>query len=140
MHLTQPSLSDDQQEHNRLKRLYTLNAGASFTPGGSQVTLKPSAAFLAQGDGFHSLFRNGAAFKGLMSGLSIWHASNGFTAAETSLGWDADPVKFILSYSYVLSGGDASFKGTAIVKAGLQFSFNNVEKRRVVHIIKLPVL
>jgi hypothetical protein len=26
------------------------------------------------------------------------------------------------------------------VKAGLVFSFNNVEKRRVVHIIKLPVL
>lgn len=140
MHLTQPSLSDDQQEHNRLNRLYTLNAGASFTAGGSGVTLNPSATFLAQGEYFTVYLGTELLFKGLMSGVSLWHASHGFTTAGTSLGWDADRVKFILSYSYIISGGDASFKGTAIAKAGLQFSFNNVEKRRAVHIIKLPVL
>ena len=140
MHLTQPSLSDDQQDHNRLKRLITLNGGASFKAGSSGLALNPSAAFLAQGEDVTVYLGTEVLFKGLMSGLAIWHASRGFTAAETSLGWDADPVKFILSYSYILAGGDALFKGTALVKAGLLFSFNNVEKRRAVHIIKLPVL
>lgn len=140
MHLTQPSLSDDQQEYNRLKRLYTINAGASLKPGSSGLALNPSAAFLAQGDNITVYLGTEVLFKGLMSGLAVWHASRGFTAAETSLGWDADPVKIILSYSYTLAGGDAIFKGTAIVKAGLLFSFNNVEKSRVIHIIKLPVL
>jgi type IX secretion system PorP/SprF family membrane protein len=140
MHLTQPSLSDDQQEHDRLKRLYTLNAGASFKAGGKGLALNPSAALFAQGEDVTVYLGTEALFKGLMSGLAIWHASRGFTAAETSLGWDADPVKFILSYSYILAGGDALFKGTVLVKAGLLFSFNNVEKRRAVHIIKLPVL
>ncbi|MFN2314159.1 MAG: PorP/SprF family type IX secretion system membrane protein [Bacteroidales bacterium] len=140
MHLAQPSLSSDQQEQNRMKRLFTLNTGASFTPGSSGLTLNPSAAFLVQGGSYTVYLGTEADWKGLLSGVSLWHISRGFTAAETSLGWDADIVKFILSYSYILAGGDSSFKGTAIVKARLLFSFNNVEKSRVIHIIKLPVL
>ncbi|MFZ2286007.1 MAG: PorP/SprF family type IX secretion system membrane protein [Bacteroidales bacterium] len=140
MHLTQPSLGSDQQDHNRLKRLYTLNAGTSFTPAGTAAVLNPSAAFLAQGGSTTVYLGTELLWKGLMSGLSLWHLSHGFTAAETSLGWDADVVKLILSYSYILAGGDSLFKGTAIVKARLLFSFNNVEKRRVTHIIKLPLL
>ncbi|MRR19391.1 type IX secretion system membrane protein PorP/SprF [bacterium] len=140
MHLTQPYLGDDQLEHNRLKRLYTITAGGTFAPGRSGLILRPSASLLAQGEDVTACLGTELLFRGLMSGLAVWHVSGGFTAAQTSLGWDADPVRFILSYSYILAGGDVSFKGTAIVKAGLVFSFNNVEKRRVVHIIKLPVL
>lgn len=140
MHLAQPSLSSDNLEQERLNRLYALNAGVSITPGSSGLTLNPSAAFLAQGGSTAVYLGTEALWKGLMSGLSFWHLSQGFTAAETSLGWDADIVKFILSYSYILAGGDSSFKGTAMVKARLLFRFNNVEKRRVLHIIKLPVL
>lgn len=140
MHLTQPFLSNDQLEHNRLRRLYTLNAGSTFTPGSSGLALRPSAALLAQGGDVTVILGTEMLFRGLMSGVALWHAARGFTAAEISLGWDADPVKIILSYSYILSGGDVSFKGTAIAKAGLQFSFNNVEKRSTIHIIKLPLL
>jgi type IX secretion system PorP/SprF family membrane protein len=140
MHLTQPSLSSDQQEQNRLKRLFTLNTGASFTPGTSGIILNPSVAFLTQGGSYTVYLGTEAHWKSLLSGVSLWHLSRGFTAAETSLGWDVDIVKLILSYSYILAGGDSSFKGTAIVKARLLFSFNNVEKSRVTHIIKLPVL
>jgi hypothetical protein len=81
-----------------------------------------------------------ALYRSLMGGVAFWHAASGFTAAEPSLGWDTGSAKIILSYSYVLAGGDAAFKGTAIVKAGLEVCFNNVEKSRAVHIIKLPCL
>jgi len=140
MHLTQPYLGEDPQEYNRLNRLYTLIAGATLNPGGREFFLKPSAAFLVQGDNFTLYLGSEASYKGLMPGISLWHVRHGFTAAETSLGWEAGHVKIILSYSYILSGGDVSFNGTAIVKAGLLFSFNNAEKRRVAHIINLPVL
>jgi type IX secretion system PorP/SprF family membrane protein len=140
MHLTQPPLSNDSQEYNRLKRLYTLIAGAYFNPGERHLILKPSAALLVQGDCLTSYLGIEAGYKGLLPGLSFWHVKDGFTAAETSLGWDAGLVKIILSYSYILAGGDISFNGTAIVKSSLLFSFNNVEKRKVPHIINLPVL
>jgi hypothetical protein len=140
MHLTQPSLTDDNLEHNRLKRLYTLNGGSSFTFGSTGFTLNPSAAFLLQDKNNTVYLGTEALWRGIISGLSLWHTTRGFTVAATSLGWDADPVKIIISYNYILAGGDVSFKGTAIVKAGLSFSFNNVEKSRVTHIIKLPVL
>jgi type IX secretion system PorP/SprF family membrane protein len=140
MHLAQPSLSSDLPEQNRLKRLLSLNTGASFNPGRSGLIMNPSVAFLAQGGSYTVYLGTEAHWRGLLSGVSLWHVSRGFTAAETSLGWDADIVKIILSHSYILSGGDLSFRGTAIVKARLLFSFNNVEKSRVIHIIKLPVL
>lgn len=140
MHLTQPSLSDDNQEQNRLKRLYTLNTGSSFDLGSSGFTLNPSAAVLLQDKNITVYLGTEGIYRGIISGLSLWHAAKGFTVAATAIGWDADPVKIIISYNYILSGGDVSFKGTAIVKAGLSFSFNNVEKSRVAHIIKLPVL
>ncbi len=140
MHLAQPSLNSDQQDLDRLKRLYTLNAGATFTPGRNGLTLNPSVAFLTQGGSYTVYLGTEALWRGVMSGLSLWHLSQGFTAAETSLGWDAGALKLILSYSYILAGGNSSFAGTAIVKAGLLFSFNNVEKRKVAHIIKLPLL
>lgn len=140
MHLTQPSLSDDSQAEERIKRLYTLNAGNSFTVGNTGLSLNPSAAFLLQNNNISVYLGTEASWRGIISGLSLWHTTKGFTVAATSLGWDANPVKIIISYNYILAGGDVSFKGTAIVKAGLSFSFNNVEKSRVPHIIKLPVL
>ncbi len=140
MHLTQPSLSDDNQEQNRLKRLYTLNTGSTFTFGRSGFTLNPSAALLLQDESITVYLGAEGIWRGIISGLSLWHATKGFTVAATALGWDADPVRIIISYNYILAGGDVSFKGTAIVKAGLSFSFNNVEKSSVAHIIKLPVL
>lgn len=140
MHLTQPYLSYDHQDFNRLSRLYTLIAGATLEPGGSELSWKPSAALLVQGDNLTLYLGTEASYRGLLPGVSLWHVMHGFTAAGASLGWDASPVKIILSYSYILSGGGSSFNGTAIAKAGLLFSFNNVEKRRAVHIINLPVL
>lgn len=140
MHLTQPSLSDNNQAHERLKRLYTLNAGSSFTFESTGLSLNPSAAFLLQNKNITVYLGTEAEWRGIISGLSLWHTAKGFTVAATSLGWNANPVKIMISYNYILAGGDVSFKGTAIVKAGVSFSFNNVEKSKVPHIIKLPVL
>jgi type IX secretion system PorP/SprF family membrane protein len=140
MHLTQPSLSNDQESHNRLRRLYTINAGASFTVGKSRTELNPSAAFLAQAGNYTVYLGAEVIYRSLMCGLSLWHIGSGFTSAEPSLGWQAGSTRLLISYSYVLSGGDAAFKGTAIVRAGVSVCFNNVEKSRAVHIIKLPCL
>jgi type IX secretion system PorP/SprF family membrane protein len=140
MHLTQPWLSDDQSSNNRLRRLYTLSAGASFALTKSKIILNPSVAFLAQADSYTVYLGTEAVFRSLMCGAALWHESSGFLSAEPSIGWDMGSAKLLLSYSYVLTGGDAAFNGNAIVKAALSVSFNNVEKSRAVHIIKLPSL
>lgn len=140
MHLTQPWLSNDQSSHSRLRRLYTMSAGASFVMPGSKITLNPSAAILAQADSYTFYLGTEVLVRSLMCGVAIWHAGSGFLSAESSLGWDMRSAKLMISYSYVLAGGDVSFNGTAIVKAALSVYFNNVEKSRVVHIIKLPSL
>ncbi len=140
MHLTQPRLSDGHQDQDRLRRLYTVTAGASFTSARGEFSLNPSAVLLAQADNVIIYLGTEALYRNMMGGLAFWHAGSGFTAAEPSIGWDTGQAKIILSYSYVLAGGDMAFKGTAIVKAGLAICFNNVEKSRVIHIIKLPYL
>lgn len=140
MHLTQPWLSDRHQDHNRLKRLYSLNAGTSFEPGSSSLTVTPSVSLHLQDGNTVTYLGAEMLFREIMCGLALWHEGNGFTAAEPALGWDTGTAKIILSYSYILSGGNSVIKGTAIVKAGLSICFNNVEKSRVVHVIKLPEL
>jgi hypothetical protein len=102
--------------------------------------LKPSAAFLAQANACTFYLGTEALFGNLMCGLAIWHTGSGFLSAEPSLGWDMGSAKLLLSYSYAIAGGDTAFNGTAVVKAALSVYFNNVEKSRVVHIIKLPSL
>jgi type IX secretion system PorP/SprF family membrane protein len=140
MHLTQPWLSDGHQDQNRLRRLYTVSAGTSFSSRKGEFSLNPSATLLAQEDNMIIYLGAEALYRSLMCGLAFWHAASGFTSAEPSLGWDTGSAKIILSYSYVLAGGDTAIKGTAIVKAGLAICFNNVEKSRAIHIIKLPDL
>jgi type IX secretion system PorP/SprF family membrane protein len=140
MHLTQPWLSDRHQSHDRLRRLYTVSAGTSFNTGDREFSLHPSVALLIQADNMIVYLGTEALYRNLMCGVAFWHAASGFTAAEPSVGWDTGLAKIILSYSYVLAGGDTVIKGTAIVKAGLSVSFNNVEKSRAIHIIKLPDL
>lgn len=140
MHLTQPWLSDHHLDHNRLKRLYSLNAGTSFEPGGKDLTISPSASMHVQDGNVITYLGAELLFREIMCGLAVWHQGKGFTAAEPALGWDTGSAKIILSYSYILNGGNTVIKGTAIVKAGLSICFNNVEKSRVVHVIKLPDL
>jgi len=140
MHLTRPRLSNDLLDNNRMDRLYALTGGAVLTPRGEDLSLLPSATLIAQGDEFIIYLGSEASWKGLLAGLSVWHVTGGFTAAGGSLGWDASNVKIIMSYSYIVAGGNASIGGTAIVKAGAAFSFGNVEKSRATHIIKLPLL
>ena len=140
MHLTQPWLSDVHESYNRLSRLYTISAGTSVAPGNGEFSLNPSAALLVQADNVIIYLGTEALYRNLMGGVAFWHAGSGFTAAEPSLGWDTGLAKIILSYSYVLAGGDETFKGTAIVKAGLSICFKYVEKSKAIHIIKLPRL
>ena len=140
MHLTRPSLSDDNSDHNRINRLYTVTGGVALNPWKEDVTLLPSAAIIAQDDQFTFFLGSELSWKGISGALSLWHVTGGFTSAGASLGWDAASVKIILSYNYILAGGDASFGGTAVARVGAAFSFGNVEKRRALHIIKLPRL
>jgi len=140
MHLTQPWLSENRNNNDRIRRLFALSAGTSFSNRRGEFSLRPSVTLLAQADNVIIYLGTEALFRSLMGGVAFWHAASGFIAAEPSLGWDSELVKIILSYSYVLSGGDTAINGTAIVKAGLTISFNNVEKSRAIHIIKLPDL
>jgi len=140
MHLTRPHLSADNLNGSRIDRLYALTGGAVLTPKGEDLSVLPSAALIVQGDEIKIYLGSEASWKGLLAGLAVWHVSGGFIAAGGSLGWDASNVKIIMSYSYIVSGGNASIGGTAIVKAGAAFSFGNVEKSRATHIIKLPLL
>jgi type IX secretion system PorP/SprF family membrane protein len=140
MHLTQPSMSDDQQDRDRVRRLYSLSAGTLISTSDGSFTLNPSALIMVQGNTLKAFLGTEAEYRNLLFGIALWHSFSGFTALQPSAGWGADVVKIILSYSYIIGGGNNAFGGTAIVKAGLSLSFNNVEKRRVPHIIKLPVL
>lgn len=140
MHLTRPNLSHDGQTGNRIDRLYALTGGALLTPRGKDLSVLPSATLIVQGDELKIYLGSEASWKGLMAGIALWHVTGGFTAAGGSLGWDASNVKIIMSYSYIVAGGNASIGGTAIVKAGAAFTFGNVEKSRATHIIKLPLL
>jgi len=140
MHLTQPWLSESHTSDDRLKRLYTVTAGTSFSDRRGEFSLNPSVTLLAQAENVIIYLGTEALYRSLMGGVAFWHAASGFTVAEPSIGWDTGSAKIILSYSYVLAGGDSAIKGTAIVKAGLAVSFNNVEKSRAIHIIKLPDL
>jgi len=140
MHLTQPSVSDDNRERDRVRRLYILTAGTTVRPGDGSFTLSPSAMVMSQGNTVTASLGTEAEYRNLFFGISLWHSFSGFTALQPSAGWGVDAVKIILSYSYIIGGGNTAFGRTAIVKAGLSLSFNNVEKSRVPHIIKLPVL
>ena len=148
MHLTSPQLGDDQQPHNRLRRVLNVTAGSSFTPGNDKLNVRPYATLAVQGSDFAVHAGAEAGYGDLLFGLSAWHTFSiegkeyygGFTAVQPAAGWSSGPVKIMLSYSYAISGSNFSFGGTAIVRAGLSVAFNNVEKRRVIHIIKLPLL
>jgi type IX secretion system PorP/SprF family membrane protein len=148
MHLTEPQLSDDQQAHNRLRRLLNITAGSSFTPGNGKLNVGPYATLSVQGSDLTLHAGAEAAYGELLFGLSAWHSFSvegkeyygGFTAVQPAAGWSTGSVKIIISYSYAVTGNNFTFGGTAIVRAGLSLAFNNVEKRRVIHIIKLPLL
>jgi type IX secretion system PorP/SprF family membrane protein len=148
MHLARPQLGDDQQEHNRLGRLINLTAGTSFSPNDGKLTVGPYTTVTVQGSYLTLHAGAEAGYGDLLFGLSAWHSFTvegkeyygGFTAVQPAAGWSAGSVKIILSYSYAIAGNNFAFGGTAIVRAGLSLAFNNVEKRRVIHIIKLPLL
>jgi type IX secretion system PorP/SprF family membrane protein len=140
MHLTQPKLSPRQQSYNKLSRLYTVTAGTLMTPGKGSLTISPAASLMIQSDNVIIYLGAQVLYREIMCGLSAWHVTSGFTAAEPAIGWDTGSTKIMLSYSYVINGGDTIFKSTAIVRAGLSVSFGNVEKRRAIHVIKLPEL
>jgi len=140
MHLTRPSLSDDDTEYNRINSLFTLAGGLTLAPRGKELTLMPSTAIMIQGDGLKIYLGSEASYRGLCGGLFVWHVTDGFTSAGGSAGWDSQSLRVMISYSYIVAGKDASIGGTAIVKAGVMFSFGNVEKSSAAHIIKLPLL
>ena len=140
MHLAQPYLDDNRQDFNRLMRLYAFNAGRVISSERTGFEFRPSASLILQGGNIVTYLGASASFRELILGLAGWYVRDGFSAAEPSVGWDSGSLKIILSYSYGLARNDVSFPGTAVVKAGLSVTLNNVEKRRVIHVIKLPVL
>ncbi|HUW93514.1 MAG TPA: PorP/SprF family type IX secretion system membrane protein [Bacteroidales bacterium] len=140
LHLATPYLGESSQVYNRLKRLYTINAGRVITPDGSDIEIRTSALLMLQDGNIITYLGASASFRELVFGMAGWYIRSGFSAIEPSAGWDSGSIRITLSYSYNLPGVDAAFPGTAVVKAGLSVSLNNVEKRKVIHVIKLPVL
>ena len=140
MHLAQPYLDENHQGYNRLMRLYTFNAGRVITSDRSDLEIRPSASLMLQDSNIITYLGASASFRELVFGLAGWYIRDGFSALEPSAGWDSGSTKITISYSYNLSGNDSVFPATAVVKAALSVSLNKVEKRRVIHVIKLPVL
>lgn len=140
MHLTQPYLSTNQHKDNRLFRLYTLNAGTIFHIGHNDLDLCPAASLFVQDRNMIVYLGTVASMRELSFGLAVWHVTSGFAAAESSVGWDSGSTTITISYSYNILGGGEAVMGTAVVRAGLSISFNNVEKRKAIHVIKLPEL
>ncbi len=140
MHLTRPALDKDNRSGAAIERLYTVMGGVRVPLPGDQVFLNPSAVLQLQGGEMRVCLAGEASWRSLSASFFAWHVTKGFTAAGASAGWGTEAVRISISYSYIVSGGDALFAGTAIVRAGLLFTLSNVEKSRVPHIIKLPLL
>jgi type IX secretion system PorP/SprF family membrane protein len=140
MHLTQPFLGEGQQAYNRLRRLYTINAGTFIASERSDLEFRPSALLMLQERNIITYLGTSASFRELSFGLAAWYIKSGFSAIEPSAGWTSGSTKITLSYSYNLSKNDAAFPATAVVKAAFAVMLNKVEKRKVVHVIKLPKL
>ncbi len=140
MHLTRPSLGESGRTEERIDRLWAATGGVTLPLQGKEMTVTPSAAVMVQGNEIRIAMAAEATWKTVTAGISGWHVTGGFTAAGVALGWDMSVVRLNISYSYFISGGDALFAGTAIVRAGAHFTFINIEKSRAAHIIKMPLL
>jgi len=140
MHLTRPYLTDDQSSFNRLRRMFTINLGGELPMKQGKIVLFPYASFISQGQ-ISIIFAGLMASAGdILLGLSTWNAASGFFILEPSAGWRTGSATIIISYNYNVAGSSDFLPGTALVKAGLKISFNNVEKRKPVHVINIPEL
>jgi len=137
-HLTQPYLSADRQASSRLQRKFTVDAGTNIALGKGDALLQPSAVIIFQGNSF--IGSAGAVInKGeILCGVSAWLATGGFAALQPSIGWRTESASIGLSYSYNMINKGGNIPATAMVRASVTIFLANVEKRRVVHVIKLP--
>jgi len=139
-HLTQPYLSKDHRTSSRLQRKFAIDAGTNIPLGKGDALLQPSAAMIFQGNSF--IGSAGAVInkRELLCGISAWFAEGGFSALQPSIGWRTEFVSIGLSYSYNMINRGGNIPSTALVRASVTIFLANVEKRRVVHVIKLPEL
>ena len=140
MHLAQPYLTSSQNETNRLRRLFTVNAGGEIPVRQGKLLIRPHAALLTQHDRLIIQSGLSVSYRELLLGLSVWNIRSGFFVVEPSAGWKTGIVTFTISYNYNIAGNYDYLQGAAIVKAGVKISVNNVEKRKPVHIINIPEL
>ncbi|HNX66232.1 MAG TPA: PorP/SprF family type IX secretion system membrane protein [Bacteroidales bacterium] len=139
-HLTQPYLSDDHQASSRLQRKFTIDTGTNIALGKGDAWLQPSAIMIFQGNSF--IGSAGAVInkREILCGISAWFAKGGFAALQPSIGWRTESASIGLTYSYNMVNKDGNIPSTALVRASVTIFLDNVEKRRVVHVIKLPEL
>jgi type IX secretion system PorP/SprF family membrane protein len=139
-HLTQPYLSDDHQDYSRLKRKYTIDAGTNIFYGNGEAMLQPSVTMIIQGSSITGSAGAVVNIREISCGLSAWFEGNGFAALQPSLGWRTESASVGLSYSYNLVNTGGNIPATALIRAYVTIFLSNVEKRRVIHVIKLPEL
>jgi type IX secretion system PorP/SprF family membrane protein len=137
-HLTQPYLSNDRDDNSRLRRKFTIDAGTNIAFGRGGALLQPSATIIFQGSSFIGSAGAVIGKKEISCGLSAWFAGGGFAAIQPSLGWRTESASIGLSYSYNMVNRNGNIPSTALIKASVTIFLANVEKRRVVHVIKLP--
>lgn len=138
MHLARPYMSESQKSENRLPRKYIVEGGTEIPFGSGDATISPSLAMIMQGKGFIADAGFSVSLKQLSAALSCWYIKDGMTAIQTSAGWIGKTTSLCLSYSYNLDIPQNTLPSTAIVKLSVSIFFNDVEKRKVFHIIKLP--
>jgi type IX secretion system PorP/SprF family membrane protein len=139
-HLSRPYLSDIHQNSSRLHRKYSIEAGTTKSIGEHRMTIQPTATIILQGSSF--IGRAGAIIniQEISGGLAAWFVRDGFAALEPSIGWTTGYASLGLTYSYNIANSGRNIPSTALVRASVTFFFNNVEKRRTIHVIKLSEL
>jgi type IX secretion system PorP/SprF family membrane protein len=139
-HLNQPYLSDNRQKTNRLQRKYCIEGGSTFTIGENKTELQPWAMLIFQGESFIGTAGAMLTRRQISGGISTWFIRDGFAAIQPMLGWHNEAASVGLSYSYNLGNAGTNLSSTALIRASVTIVLNNVEKRKVIHVIKLPEL
>ncbi len=138
MHLARPYLTSSESGGSRIDRKLTLDGAAVLPIGEHGVSLIPSLSIIKQGDWLMADAALSLDHEQFITSLSFWVIKDGISAIQPTLGWKGDATRVSISYAYNTGIPANKLPSTALVRVSLSFILNDVEKRRVIHIIKLP--
>lgn len=129
-HLSRPDLNGKGSPEQRLERKLFIHISADFgLKGWSQLRLVPAGSFEMQGD-YHSLTAGMVIESNYLSVSSMFIKGNTF-GLDCQAGFSVKLERIALFYSYRfnIASGNRAMPFSLMHQTGLNFSFNNVEKR-----------